>query len=61
VIDRAYRTYARIYRNDEPAVFEHMVTTLATKYRLSARHGSFWIFERATAGTNGTLTGDDGN
>jgi hypothetical protein len=55
VIDRAYRRYSGLYRKEEPAVFEHIVTTLSTRYRLAAQHGSFWIFEKAEPGTDGNV------
>jgi hypothetical protein len=46
VLDRAYRLYANFYAAEEPAVFDHIVTLLSSKYRLASQHGSFWIFER---------------
>jgi hypothetical protein len=47
ILDRAYRYFSGFYKQDEPSVFEHIVTTLSTRYTLTAQHGSFWIFERA--------------
>jgi 4-amino-4-deoxy-L-arabinose transferase-like glycosyltransferase len=47
VMDRSYRDYAGFYAAEEPAVFDHIVTLLSEDYRLSAQHGSLWIFERA--------------
>lgn len=56
VVDRAYRRFTGLYKNEEPAVFEHIVTTLSTTYRLAAQHGSFWIFEKARPGADGRVT-----
>jgi hypothetical protein len=50
VIDRAYRMYTGFFVANEPAVFDHVVTLLSKDYRLTAQHGSFWIFERTPAG-----------
>jgi hypothetical protein len=52
VVDRSYRDFSGFYQDDEPVVFDHIVKTLSTKYRLRAQHGSFWIFERAQAETD---------
>lgn len=51
VLDRSYRTFAGIFETDEPHVFEHIVTTLSSRYRLVSQHGSFWILERVRAGS----------
>jgi hypothetical protein len=53
VMDRSYRHFTGFFEEDEPQVFEHIVRTLSTKYRLAAQHGSFWIFERAQLGEQG--------
>jgi hypothetical protein len=49
VLDRSYREFTRRFETDEPLVFAHVLTTLTSDYRLSARYGTFWIFERAPA------------
>jgi hypothetical protein len=46
VIDRSYRSFSRLFAEEEPAVFSHVVSTLTSKFRLVELHGSFWIFER---------------
>ncbi len=46
VVDRSYRLFAGMFEENEPKVFAHIVDTLTSHYRLSIRHGSFWIFER---------------
>lgn len=55
VVDRAYRKYAGLYSKEEPAVFEHIVELLSTKYRFASQHGSFWIFERAQPPADGKM------
>jgi hypothetical protein len=55
VIDRAYRHFAGFFAQDEPPVFQHIVTMLSTNYRLTAQHGSFWIFERVQPGADGKI------
>jgi len=47
VVDRSYQFFWKIIQHDEPPVFAHIATTLASRYRLAARYGSFSIFERA--------------
>jgi hypothetical protein len=49
VLDRSYREFTRRFETDEPLVFSHVLTTLTSDYRLSARYGTFWIFERVPA------------
>jgi hypothetical protein len=51
VMDRSYRHFAGLFEKDEPQVFHHIVETLSQRYRLTAQHGSFWIFERLPSGT----------
>ncbi len=46
VLDRSYRAFTKWYEDDDPLVFSHIVATLTSRYRLSGRAGSFWIFER---------------
>jgi hypothetical protein len=48
VVDRSYRFFDRILAKDEGPVFDYIVTALTTRYRLAARYGSFWIFERVS-------------
>jgi hypothetical protein len=49
VIDRSYRNFAKMFEENEPQVFAHLVETLSTRYRLVSQYGSFWIFERTPA------------
>jgi hypothetical protein len=49
VLDRSYREFTRRFETDEPRVFSHVVAMLTSDYRLSARYGTFWIFERVPA------------
>jgi len=46
VVDSSYRLFASQFEKNEPKVFAHIATILTSNYRLSARHGSFWIFVR---------------
>jgi hypothetical protein len=55
VMDRAYRMYAGYYAAEEPAVFEHILTLLSKRYRLTAQHGQFWVFERVRPEADGKL------
>ena len=51
VVDRSYRAFVRQFAKTEPPVFEHIVRSLSTEYRLASQHGSFWIFERVPHGS----------
>ena len=55
IMDRSYRLFAGYFGADEPAALSHIVSTLSTRYRLAAQHGSFWIFERVPPGTDGDV------
>jgi 4-amino-4-deoxy-L-arabinose transferase-like glycosyltransferase len=56
VLDRSYRFFAKILGQDEPPVYAHILTLLSERYRLVARHGSFWVFERAPQRADGKAT-----
>ena len=46
VFDRSYQWFAHLFAVEEPGVFVHVARTLTSKFRLTAKCGSFWIFER---------------
>jgi hypothetical protein len=46
VMDRSYRYFNELFAEEEPAVFDHVASTLTSQYRPAFLHGSFWIFER---------------
>jgi hypothetical protein len=50
VMDRGYRDFLRAYEKDEPAVFTHVLVILTTRYRMTARYGPYWFFERLGPG-----------
>jgi hypothetical protein len=54
VIDRSYRNFAMSFAEDEPEVFDHIVSTITMRYRFVAQHGPFWIFERAHPPVDGS-------
>lgn len=54
ILDRSYRRVISNLENDEPPVFDHIVTMLSTHYRFAAQHGSFWIFERVQPAEHAT-------